>query len=158
MVKYLTLIAIVVSLAACGSGKNRSTKHTTTVLKDSTVTEIRYQKRDTLITIPGDTLRVTIPYSEITKEGKKITQGNQTVSIAKDNAGNVVVDCITAEIQRLLQLQDQIITTLRKIESDTKETTIVPQRYVPFYIKALAWMGGIFIFLIGIGLILKIKP
>jgi hypothetical protein len=155
MVRLLTFIAIVVSLAACGTSKSRVAKHINTTVKDSTVTEVRYQKRDTLITIPGDTLKFKIPVTEITREGQTFTQGRQTVKISSDELGNISIECINAAMDRIIELEDKIISTLRTIESNTKETIIVPEPYTPWYTKALAWIGGVMLLLMGIGFITK---
>lgn len=159
MARLLTLFAIVFSLAACGTSKSRVAKQITTTVKDSTVTEVRYHHRDTVITIPGDTLKFTVPVTEITRQGQTFTQGHQTVKISSDDLGNISVECINAAMERIIELEDKIISTLRTIESNTQETIIVPEPYTPWYTKALAWLGGIMLLLMGIAILTKtIKP
>ncbi|MBK5213367.1 MAG: hypothetical protein JJE55_06880 [Flavobacteriaceae bacterium] len=136
----ITIAIVCLTLGSCGTG--RLSKETIHTVKDSTVTEVTYHKHDTVIVIPGDTTRITVPISEITKEPIKRKNGRTTAIITRDG-DNVNVECITEELQQRLELFDKVIQQLRTIQESEKTTIEVPVKFVPWTTKILAWIGGI---------------
>ena len=133
--------------------------NTVTTVKDSTVTEVTYRKRDTTITIPGDTLKVKVPFYQLTPEPQTFQGKNQKAVVSLSTNDELLIDCITQEVDRLFQLTDELKTTLKTLETTKTETIIVPERYVPWYIKILAWLGGIAFVSIAAVIVTKfIKP
>src|SRR5690606_17907331 len=121
-------------MLSCG-GSKKPVASNSTIIKDSTVTEVTYRKRDTTITIPGDTLKVKIPFYQLTPEPQTFKEGKQkaTVSLSKDDL--LTIDCITEEINQLHQLIDTFKTTLNSHKTTKQETIIVPELYVPWTVK-----------------------
>jgi valyl-tRNA synthetase len=143
-------------LGSCGTGN--LSRETIRTVKDSTVTEVTYHKRDTVITIPGDTTRISVPFTEITNEPIRKTTGRTTAIISRDG-DNVNVECITEELQQKLDLIDKVIKQLRTIQESEKTTIEVPVKFVPWTTKILAWIGGIALGAIAVLLGIKfLKP
>lgn len=136
----ITIAIVCLTLGSCGTG--RLSKETIRTVKDSTVTEVTYHKRDTTITIPGDTTRIIVPFAEITKEPIRRTTGRTTAVISRDG-DYLNVECITEELQQRLELFDKVIDQLRTIQESEKTTIEVPVKFVPWTTKVLAWIGGI---------------
>ena len=127
-------------LAGCRSVKpSTETIHT---VKDSSWTEVKYHKKDTTITIPGAVSFITLPFSELTDIPVKKTIGHSTVSL-KRSGDNIeaVCECVAYK-QRITYLEKET-TMLRQLLDLQKQLTTKPYPYVPWYIKMLAWMGGI---------------
>lgn len=143
----ITIAIVCLTLVGCGTG--RMAKETIRTVKDSTITEVRYKKRDTVITIPGDTTRVTIPFHEITNEPFTRTNGRTTAVITREGE-NINVECIAEELQQRLELFDKVIAQLRTIQETEKQKIEIPVRYVPWHIKSLAWIGAIALGAIGV--------
>src|SRR5690554_3357688 len=153
---FITIAIVSLTVGSCRTGKLSS--ETIKTVTDSTVTEVRYQKRDTTIIIPGDTTRISLPYHEITKEPIRRTNGRTTATISKDG-DKVNVECISEELQQRIELFDKIINQLRTIKESESTITEVPVEFVPWHIKTLAWIGGIALGVIIVSLGIKfLKP
>lgn len=137
---FIAIAIVSLTLGSCRTGKLSS--ETIKTVKDSTVTEVTYHKRDTTIVIPGDTTRISVPFHEITKEPIKRKTGRTTAIISRDG-DNINVECITEELQEKLELFDKIINQLRTIQETEKTTIEVPVKFIPWYTNILAWIGGI---------------
>jgi len=152
----ITIAIVCLTLVGCGTG--RMAKETIRTVKDSTVTEVTYHTRDTIITVPGDTTRISVPFTEITNVPIRKTTGRTTAIISRDG-DNVNVECITEELQQRLELFDKVIQQLRTIQESEKTTIEVPVKYVPWLTKILAWIGGVAIGAIGVLVGIKfLKP
>lgn len=147
---------IVVLLGGCRSLQPSS--ETIETVKDSTVTTVRYVEQDTMISVPGDTLKFQVPIYELSETPIERTAGRTTARVSL-KGDELTVECLTEEYEKIITYQNEIIETLREINR-TKETTIkVPEKYTPWYTKTLAWIGGIAL-TFGVGLIIFkfIKP
>lgn len=137
---------MVVLLGGCKSVQ--SPRETTTeTVKDSTVTTVRYVEKDTLITVPGDTLKFSLPIYELSETPIERSTGRTTARISlKDD--QLTVECLTEELRKMITYQNSIIETLREINRNKEKTVEVPVEFVPWYTKTLAWIGGISLALI----------
>lgn len=154
IVFWFGILVILLFAFSCGT-KKPIANHSVTV-KDSTVTEVTYRKRDTTITIPGDTLKVRVPFYQLTPEPQLFQSGHQkaTVSLSEDDL--LTIDCITEEIKQLHQLIDTFKTTLNNHERINEVEIIRREPYTPWFIKIFAWIGVITVIVIAVPLIIKI--
>lgn len=147
---------MVVLLGSCRS--LRPSRETIETVKDSTVTTVRYVEKDTLITVPGDTLKFSVPFYQLSETPIKRTNGRTTarVSLKEDQ---LTVECLTDQYEQLITYQNEIIETLREINRNKQETIEVPVKFVPWFTKTLSWIGGIAL-AFGAGLVILkfIKP
>lgn len=156
--KKLTFIFILILLVGCKS--NRPTVEKSRIVKDSTSTVIRIVPRDTIVPVPGDSVRVQVPLKDlgivpVTGISKS---GNLKASVSRVN-DQIIVDCDVKELELKLQLLDKEIQILKSKLITEAERIEVPVKFVPWWVKTLAWAGGILIALIVLKLILKsIKP
>lgn len=111
-------------------------------VKDSSWTEIKYNKKDTIITIPGAVSFINIPLAELTEKPVTKSSGHSTVSV-KRTADDIEVICECEEYKQLVSYLDKEITHLHKIIELQKELKTEPYPYVPWYIRILAWLGAI---------------
>lgn len=148
--KYLIYIAIVGSLVGCGSSKDQPTRQLTNTVIDSTTTVVRVVPKDTIIAIPGDSLKIEIPIAEIQKAPiiKKSFSGRSRAKIGLKNEV-LTVECFTDSLKHKIQLQHKEIETLRKIASNKQEVIYQDVPYVPFWTKLFAGIGKVVVFLIG---------
>tara|TARA_R100001369_G_scaffold58031_3_gene84849 strand:- start:417 stop:896 length:480 start_codon:yes stop_codon:yes gene_type:complete len=150
----VTFLLVLVLLTLVGCRTVKPTKETVRTVKDSTITEVTYQKRDTTIIIPGDTLKVRVPFTEITKEPFIKKSGRSTAIITR-KGDSIDVECITEELLQRFEIVDKMIKELRLIQESEKQRIEIPVRYIPWWIEILAWIGGAA--LIGLGIVLALK-
>lgn len=142
MKTFLYIIAIAFLMVSCGGSKKTVTKETT--VKDSVSTVTTIVPRDTLITIPKDSIALKVKLDKLTE--KPITKTSKTgkvkakVSRVKDE---IIVQCDTDSLELELELKDKIINTLRSRETNTSEVIEVPVKYTPWWKNLLAVIGGI---------------
>ncbi len=145
---------VLCTLVGCGTGKpTRVVKQTVT---DSTKIEVTTRKRDTLVTIPGDTLKVSIPIFEITEE--PITRTNGRTSATVNRTGNdLTIECLCEEYKQLIEVLETTISKQQKVLELRDEINTEYVKYTPWYIKSLAFIGVAAIIVVGAKLILKFK-
>lgn len=129
-----------VLLGSCRS--LQPSRETVETVKDSTVTTVRYVAKDTLITVPGDTLKFSIPFYQLSETPTERTNGRTTARVSLQN-DQLTVECLTEQYEQLIAYQSEVIETLREINRSKQETIQVPVKFVPWHIKTLAWIGGI---------------
>ena len=157
MRSLIFLVIVILTLGGCGTSKPTQLTKTTTV-KDSIWTEVQKVKRDTTITIPGATTYIRIPVYELTEVPVTKTSGRSTASIRKVG-NNIEVQCECAKYKAKIQFLETIISQYQKIQELTENTIIVPEKFVPWWVKIFAWLGGIALaFGIGLLVIKVIKP
>lgn len=149
--KYLFILLLLLS-----SCKSLSKKVTVSTLKDSIRTEIRYKTKDTLITIPGDSVKISVPVFDLT-ETPIVRRSNMTTARISRIGDDIHVECLTDEYIKIIELQNQVIETFREIRKERQETITIPKRYVPKIIQLLAWLGVILLIAVGGIVVLKIK-
>ena len=140
-------------LASCGSSKKTTVSEKTTV-SDSTV--VTFQPVDTIITTPEETVRIVKPVNEITPF--PITKKGERTSLSVSMVDNVLtVDCKSEALENKIRLLQKQIDRYR--EQITQIETTEPERYVPKWVKILAWIGGLFVlYIIGRIVYFIIKP
>lgn len=157
MKKALILILVLIFAAGCGSQKTASVEEHTTV-KDSTV--VTYQPVDTIISIPGEKVKVEVPVSELS--GIPLVKSGERASLSISMLDEVITaECNVEELEKKIRLLNKIIENHKETVSVKTETIIEEVKYVPWYIKIPAWIGGLVLLFFGwklIKLLIKIKP
>lgn len=138
--KLIFFIVIVLSMVGCGS--TLPTTQTISTVKDSTWTETRYVKKDTTITIPGDTTIIRIPVTQISETPIIRKSGRSSASI-KRVGDELEITAICEQYEKNIELLETQIKQLQKIVELTEKKTTIPVKYVPWYTKILAWIGGV---------------
>lgn len=111
-------------------------------VRDSIATTVRYHKKDTTITIPGDTSYIRIPVTRLSEEPVTQTTGRATASVKK-TGDDVEVECRCEEYEELITLFEKHVETLHQRLDSQQKTHIVTEKYVPWYINIFAWAGAI---------------
>lgn len=132
-------ILICFSMVGCKTVQP-SVENTRTV-KDSTWTEVKYHKKDTIITIPGDVSFISLPAHKITTRPTTTTSGRSTATVTRKGE-NIEVQCECAAFKETISYLETEITHLREIIDLQKQIKTVPKKFVPWYIKTLAWIGA----------------
>lgn len=111
------------------------------VTSDSIITDRYVIERDTTLKTPSALVGLKIPLTTI-KEGFKPVENSKKQSkvSAKVENGNLVVDCKCDSLEIAAKIRDTYESALRK--TTTVETITQEVRYVPWYIKLLAWIGA----------------
>ena len=134
----LWLILILVFVIGCKS-QHSSTVEKTTVT-DSTV--VKFTPVDTTLTFPADSVRIVTKVNELS--ATPIIKKGERATLSISRIGEIITaDCRAEELEAKIRLLNKEVERFRQIEKDRKETIIVPEKFVPWYIKMLAWIGGI---------------
>ncbi len=155
--------------------------NSTTVVHDTTFVESRVIERDTTIIYPGSSTQLIIPVKDILEtsdhrpqraliSGPKhlgppsvVTESKAPWSAVRGQSSltatikgtdlRIDCDCDTLAIEA--KLYD---TYQKEHKQKTTETTITKEvKFIPQWIKVLAWSGGAFYLFMGIGVIRKFK-
>ena len=146
MKNAIILLLLIIFAASCGGQKTASVEQHTTV-KDSTV--VTFKPVDTIITVPEEKVRIEVPVSEL-NEVPLVKKGERT-TLSISMIGEVLsAECKAEQLERKIQLMEKTIARLRSTTTDRTETIIQEVKYVPWYIKTLAWIGGITLLVFGI--------
>lgn len=154
MRKLLLLLSLIMIVGCCGT--KQSTVSETTTVKDSTV--VTLTPIDTILKTPQENVRIVKPVNEITPEPVVKKGKRTTLSVSVDN-GILTANCRSEALENKIRLMQERIDRYREQLTRKEETFIAPERYVPWYIKILAWIGGITLVIFGIKLAIKFyKP
>ena len=108
----LALFAVLLILSA-GGCKSKATLTESTTVRDSTVTTVTVVPRDTLVKVPGDSLRLTTTIAELRK-ALYITETRNRVTAGVGLKGDTLtVDCKIDSLLLELELRDTTINTFK---------------------------------------------
>ncbi len=144
MNKILFFLIILFSVASCCSRKPISASKT---IHDTIRVSEFVKVRDTVFVTKPTGTSIDIPVSKITEIKNPIIskKDNSTLTVRREK-DTVFIDCDCDSIKLKAQIRDKIINKDR-IRSEV-ELREVPVKFIPWYIKILAWIGGIFIVVI----------
>lgn len=146
---YIGLMALLAfSLIGCKSQKPTMTKETT--VRDSISTTVQIVPRDTVVNVPGDSLKIKVKLNELTPipTERKSASGKVTAKVSRPDKDNILVECNTDRLELIIELKDKIINTLKQRDTNTVETIYVTEKYTPLWKNVLAGFGILFIALI----------
>jgi len=149
-VKHFNLILIFVLLfSACRSARPKVETHKT--VTDTTTTKVRVETKYDTIRIPGDTVTIRVPFEKLTEQPIVFASKTGHIKAAVSKTNDLVeVQCYVDELIKIIESQNTTIETLTK-RLETQETTITETEYkTPWYMKALALIGGIVLLIFGI--------
>ncbi|UAB84979.1 hypothetical protein INR75_02815 [Zunongwangia sp. SCSIO 43204] len=142
--KTILYILIAFLIIGCCGSKRPIVESVSTI--DSTTVTKSVRLRDTIVRTPYYKIGVFKPIKDLVNSKDPITsnKGNATVSLwAENDTIYATAECDSLEIQ--LQLRDSIINTLH--QRLTEKNSVQPVKYIPWTVKALAWIGGIAVFI-----------
>ena len=122
---------------------------------------VEREVRDTIVTIQPDSasikalLECDSAGNVLVKELQEV-QGKNVALQAKlkqTNKGTaLVVDCKTDSLERVIALQNEKISEL----NNNKQTETIEVKYIPAFVKVMAWIGGALTLLLLIWVVLKV--
>lgn len=146
----LLIGALSLSLASCKSAKPTVTY----AAKDSTYESTKLIPRDTTVVAPAAYTDFSVSLYDLNaaintaKKGEPVTvgtsQAKQAYAVATIQDGKLKVRCGCDTVGILARLKDTYILKTRTI-TITKTVTPPPVevKYIPWYVKLLAWYGGL---------------
>lgn len=141
---------MVILLAGCRSTRPAASVET----KDTITVSTLIQERDTSIVAPSAKVSINIPLKDIINGFKSdLKQDRQAKARVRVLNDALHVECICDTLAIIAKIKDKYSSEVRKIES--KQTIIVPEKYIPWSVLLLAWIGGGAILLIILSLILN---
>lgn len=154
------IIAVVFLASLIGCKSNRPTVTKNRVVKDSVSVTTSIVPRDTIVVVPRDSVNVRVSLKELGIEPTVATSKSGDVKATiRRIEDTIIVDCDVKELEMKLQLLDKEIEKLKSTKIVDTETKYVPERYVPWWVKILAWAGGIAIVYFALKTVIKsFKP
>lgn len=152
----LGIVCLIMLLTSCGNRRAISKLQPTSIerITDSVYVLEKIVPRDTLITIAPDSVQLRVLLSDL-PENKPVavkSHSGMEVQIVRV-ADTLIVDCATQTRELWIALADKV-KLIKQLKKQSK-TIYVPTKFIPWWVKALAWTGGIAIALLAIGRIVK---
>lgn len=144
--RILGLLFLFILFAGCGGTKQGSLM---VKEKDSIVTKVTEIKRQEIVTVPGDSIKLRIPILDLSDTPIVKKSERATASVRKVGS-NIEVDCKCEQYQAQIEVMDKLIETQRELLRLTQETKIQEVRVVPWYHKILSTIGAIALILGGV--------
>jgi len=151
--KKLFIAIVLFSFMAC---KPTASVVKTRSVKDSVSTKVTFTPKDTVITVPGKSISISKPISELSPA--PIVKKLNGASISLKKVGDTIeAYCEVDELKLIIQLQERLIEIYKQHATESSEVAEVPVKYIPPFVKFLAWLGAIFFVLAIAAVILRIK-
>lgn len=152
---FILLSLLLAFISSCGGAKTIG-KDTNREIKRDSITTVKTEiKRDT-IRIPGDTLKMYVPISDLTETPLiQVSESGRTKASLSKQGNSIKVECFTEDFETIIETQNTIIETLIKQLEHQKTIQTVKVTESPWYIKALASIGALLIVFIGIKVVTK---
>lgn len=149
---YLIAFAVVLLTVIVVTGCKCPQAVTSTVIRDSVSTSIKREYRDTVIRIPADTASiqalVKCPPNGIVNMPEMKVKSKRAIISAKIVNGTLDATCTCPELEKQVKLLKETVTHLRQRWELKTKTVTVEVKYIPAWVKVLAWVGGISLFAI----------
>jgi hypothetical protein len=140
MKRIIFMALLIVTLVGCGTGKSsRLTIDSKESVRDSTFTTKRFVLKDTLISIPKDSLSFWIPFKDLSETPIVKTNGRTTAKVSYKN-NKLNVQCLTEEYQQIITMQNEVIETLREIIKSTSTVSESETIKIPWYMQPTTWI------------------
>jgi hypothetical protein len=122
---------------------------------------VEREVRDTIVTIAPDSASIkallecdsagNVLIKELQEaQGKNVALQAQLKNTDKGTA--IVIDCKQDSLERVIALQNEKISEL----SNNKQTETIEVKYIPSFVKVMAWIGGALTLLLLIWVVLKV--
>jgi preprotein translocase subunit SecF len=122
---------------------------------------IEREVRDTIVTIAPDSASIkallecdsagNVLIKELQEaQGKNVALQAQLKNTNKGTA--IVIDCKQDSLERVIALQNEKISEL----NNNKQTETIEVKYIPSFVKWLAWVGAVAILLVVLWIVLKV--
>lgn len=125
-----------------------------TEVKDSTSISERTIYRDSIVTLPGDTITVVLT-PPCPEQPKIIRHGNHSTISIETKAGQTIIKSSCDSLQVRLQNVTHERDVLKMKQS--KSTTIIKEKFIPLLVKILAWIGAFALVATGLYIFFKLK-
>lgn len=137
--QIIALVAVLFSITACRSSKKVAES---TVITDTTIVERTVTEHSVSVLSPRDTSTFKVPVIAI-KDGykaeKKGSKNARAILTVKDDTMSVECECDSQRIIGKYLSENKIITN----KTNKVITRHVPVKYVPWWVKTLAWVGAV---------------
>jgi len=151
MKKLIAIFSLLVLLASCS--KRHYPSSVDTVIKETVTTDTVYVPKETVVTIPGDTVEIyeAIPCPDVIFHKEATSKTGNLKAVVNISKGNLTVDCKTDSLQKRIQWLE---ANSRQLTVKEKIVTITPppKRFIP---KWVWWLLGLNIVYIGLRVVFK---
>lgn len=150
-----TLLVLIILLISVSCSR-KAVLQESVVVRDTTYVETKVMERDTVILIMDSGVSVTLPknlpddFNKIpeSKNGKIEKKDGQARLVITDIQDSLLVDCNCDTLDIKAKLYDTFQKENRKIQ--TEKTITQRVRFIPKWVKVLAWSGVVFYVFIGV--------
>lgn len=137
------LVVVVLFLLGLWGCKTPSPTHTKSIIeKDSVYTKVNFIPRDTAVFIPGDVIELKVPIYDLKEVPITVSTSRGSLELSKINE-EILAKCNIDDLQKIITLQDKLITEFQKQTKTEIEYREVPVKYIPKWIQILAGIGAL---------------
>ncbi|MEO4005784.1 hypothetical protein [Flavobacterium sp. CAU 1735] len=132
LIFWILMIVGLISLVSCGSTRKKTEITDTSKITDTTLYKKTIVSKDSLILIPGATLRVSVPAAQLDNGQPVETKTDRGRVILQKQGENIEAVCMIDDLVKVIQLQNTIIENHQKIESlkmKTESTSVVKDSF-----------------------------
>lgn len=101
----LLVLALSMIPVSCGTLKSKESS----TRKDTVSTSISYRKKDTIITVPGQTLKLSVPVLQLDKSPAVYKTDRGSLTVKKDG-DNITAECDIAEYKAAVTLLEKTVS------------------------------------------------
>ena len=136
--RSIIILIIIITCLGCGLLK----PSVVYVNRDSVVTNTEYVTKDSIITVPGDTIKFQLPCD---KDTVYIIKSKKSSSLVQGNRGGVSVQNNCDEQKLIILNLQERLHHYELQQSDSLKTVVVKEKYIPVAYKVFSY--GFFILL-----------
>lgn len=141
LIFWILMIVGLISLVSCGSARKKTEITDTSKITDTIIHKKTIVSKDSLITIPGATLRVSVPAAQLDNGQPVETKTDRGRVILQKNGGNIEAVCMIDDLVKVIQLQNTVIENYQKIDSEKTKTEKTETVKVPFWTSLFSDLG-----------------
>lgn len=138
---WILMIAGLVGLISCGSTRKKTEITDTSKITDTTLYKKTIVSKDSLILIPGTTLKVSVPSVQLDNGQPVETKTDRGRVILQKNGENIEAVCMIDDLVKVIQLQNTVIENYQKIASKQTKTEKTETVKVPFWTSLFSDLG-----------------
>ncbi|UUC45589.1 hypothetical protein [Flavobacterium cerinum] len=141
LIFWVVMIAGLISLVSCGSTRKKTEITDISKITDTIVHKKIIVSKDSLIVIPGTTLKVSVPAAQLDNGQPVETTTDRGRVILQKSGENIEAVCVIDDLVKVIQLQQTVIENYQKIASEQTKTEKTESVKIPWYDRLFAWLS-----------------
>lgn len=153
---WFAVLAVMLLLSFVPFSCKSMKEETNSTRKDSIHTAVNYKRKDTIITVPGQTLKLSVPFLQLGNAPATTKTERGSLTVSKDG-DNIIAECNIDDYKATISILEKTITVFKETVI-TQQTTIEKQQSIIDRLgNILMWVGGAAILFFGFSVYFSFK-